>query len=509
VRPRQARGKRADDDGDWPSTDWDELSDVDYWAQVASDKPLTTTAQPAGHARQARSGQNRGADARQAPSARPGPAPQRDPAPRLPVRGQRRPAAAPQPAMRQPEFSPAPIATSRAQADAGQWLPGAPPGQRPDARAGVPQPRPDSLPQPRPDLLPQPRPDLLPQPRPDLLPQPRADSPPRARPDSLPHSRPGSRPGSRQAEPSLAVLAGLGSPPQPVIADDDPLTSPSFPRIPADDSRSYRNQSAASGPHSRASYDALTGRPADYAPAAGQPNGYGSAGQPDSAAGPGGGYRRAAAEGTNPQPYRGAPSAMPPEAASYPGPGDHRAASPAADGHLADPLPAARTALPAQSPVPRAAANPYGSYVSAPRHSGLPNSAADLPGGGIPARYDGYAAGPDSGQRDAGYPPPGSGGQIPPPSAGPGNGWYPGSPAGFGAGYSDIAAPSAGPGSGEPGYQNGNARAGVPGYPNGHDPAGYLPSEYPAGQPDAAGYADQDPYGRDPYGGYPGYGTER
>jgi hypothetical protein len=41
VRPRPSRGKR-DDDGEWPSTEWDELSDVDYWAELASDKPLTT-----------------------------------------------------------------------------------------------------------------------------------------------------------------------------------------------------------------------------------------------------------------------------------------------------------------------------------------------------------------------------------------------------------------------------------------------------------------------------------
>ena len=47
VRPRAARGSKKADDADWPSTEWDELSDVDYWAEVASDKPLTTTAQPA------------------------------------------------------------------------------------------------------------------------------------------------------------------------------------------------------------------------------------------------------------------------------------------------------------------------------------------------------------------------------------------------------------------------------------------------------------------------------
>ncbi len=56
ARGRQVRGKR-DDDGDWPSTEWDELSDADYWKEVASDRPLVTTArvaQPAQDARAAR-----------------------------------------------------------------------------------------------------------------------------------------------------------------------------------------------------------------------------------------------------------------------------------------------------------------------------------------------------------------------------------------------------------------------------------------------------------------------
>ncbi len=44
VKPRAGRSKR-DDDGEWPSTEWDELSDVDYWAELASEKPLTTTLQ--------------------------------------------------------------------------------------------------------------------------------------------------------------------------------------------------------------------------------------------------------------------------------------------------------------------------------------------------------------------------------------------------------------------------------------------------------------------------------
>lgn len=48
IKPRpgkssQGKSKR-DGDGDWPSTEWDELSDVDYWAELASDKPFTSAA---------------------------------------------------------------------------------------------------------------------------------------------------------------------------------------------------------------------------------------------------------------------------------------------------------------------------------------------------------------------------------------------------------------------------------------------------------------------------------
>src|SRR5215467_4985979 len=44
VRPR--RGKREGEDN-WPSTEWDDLSDVDYWAELASDKPLPEAPQSA------------------------------------------------------------------------------------------------------------------------------------------------------------------------------------------------------------------------------------------------------------------------------------------------------------------------------------------------------------------------------------------------------------------------------------------------------------------------------
>src|SRR5215831_13986954 len=43
-RSRQ-RGKRDDDD-DWPSTEWDELSDEQYWAELSADKPLAAMAKP-------------------------------------------------------------------------------------------------------------------------------------------------------------------------------------------------------------------------------------------------------------------------------------------------------------------------------------------------------------------------------------------------------------------------------------------------------------------------------
>src|SRR5262249_45132814 len=45
---RPAASARRGKSDDMSGKDWDSLSDVDYWAELASDKPLTTTAQPAG-----------------------------------------------------------------------------------------------------------------------------------------------------------------------------------------------------------------------------------------------------------------------------------------------------------------------------------------------------------------------------------------------------------------------------------------------------------------------------
>ena len=49
--PAPARTRRrSGDSSEWDSSEWEQLSDVDYWAELASDKPLTTTAQPAASA---------------------------------------------------------------------------------------------------------------------------------------------------------------------------------------------------------------------------------------------------------------------------------------------------------------------------------------------------------------------------------------------------------------------------------------------------------------------------
>ncbi len=460
VRPRQARGKRADDQGDWPSTDWDELSDVDYWAEVASDKPLTTTAQPA---RSARPEQTRDAETRQAQGGRPGPAP------RLPVRGRREPAVpAPPAAMRQPEYSPAPVPVARAQ--------------------------------------------------PEFSPAPMA---PRAQPGPGQWA-PGVPPDSRHSEPALAMLADLGSQRMPAVPDDDPLTSPSFPRIPAADSRSYHNgrgHAPASGPGAQAPYNAPTQQFTAYAPAAGQHDSYRAASQPRPVAQPRpvtrpAGYApagyAAAADRTGPQSYLPAPPAAAQAPGGYQDRGGQAAPPAGTGGYQPGQLPAAGNALPAPAPGRTAAGNPYGSYISPPARSGPQGPPAGLPGNGIPAAYDRYARGPASDPRESPYPPPAARGGNAGHAAGPSSGWYPGAAADpLTAAYPDVPPRPAAPGGQEAGYQNGDSRSERAGYPAGPEPAGYRPAGYAARPQDDGRYAGPDPYARDPYGAYPGHGTDR
>jgi hypothetical protein len=149
--------------------------------------------------------------------------------------------------------------------------------------------------------------------------------------------------------------------------DDDPLTSPSFPRVRADDSRSFRN--SRGGGHTSGSSSAPTQQFASYDSPMAQLVG------PVAAAG----------ERSSPHFY---PDAVP-------GPGYHgdtRAAGPAStDSYQAgsgSPLGFRSGAIPASYGAPSAAGtaplpsgNPYGSYVGTPPSGGFPaRSAQDLTG---------------------------------------------------------------------------------------------------------------------------------
>jgi hypothetical protein len=251
LKPRlsksQGKAKRSGDDEDWPSTDWDDLSDADYWKEVASDKPLVTRT-PEGRpdvedpARGPASGRR---------SARPAPEP--------PTVIQRPPRPAPelQPMAQQRPPRPGPEAQTVIQ-------------QRPDLRhlaaSAGPSTGPIGAEPPRGDRNPHHR-DAGPR-------RPAADG--RRGPDQRPMGAPSREPASlpvRQAPQRAAAGYApefLGAPPaSPVAAsparaaaahmppshpvpppvpqsrplpqplDDDPLTSPSFPRI-TEDSRSFR-----------------------------------------------------------------------------------------------------------------------------------------------------------------------------------------------------------------------------------------------------------------------------
>ncbi|HEY9242046.1 MAG TPA: hypothetical protein VIP48_08700, partial [Streptosporangiaceae bacterium] len=79
ARPRsqpKARGGRPsrskhDDDDDWPSTEWDKLSDEQYWAELSADKPLATTARSAQSSSPSAAKPGRGQAARPAATPRP------------------------------------------------------------------------------------------------------------------------------------------------------------------------------------------------------------------------------------------------------------------------------------------------------------------------------------------------------------------------------------------------------------------------------------------------------
>jgi hypothetical protein len=409
ARARPARSRRSGDSSEWDSSEWEKLSDVDYWAELtAAGKPLTTTAQPAA---QARPGPDRDTEAPKRRTGPPPAPPRQDPETGLPVRGGGRPQPAgadlPVAAAGRDDFTPAPVALNGFG----------------DQTRPVPAP----------------------------LAEPRSSR--HADPSSLP-----TLPGQGRTQP--------GGRPR-VDPDDDPLTSPSFPRIPAADSRSYRNGRAdtpARGSSVPAPYLAQTQQFGSYGSPAPDYPGNGSF--------PGNGSRDT--DATPPNGYDPLSSRDP-----YPA-----QASP----------PPARPSAPA---APAASGNPYGSYVT-------PDSQATVSGY---REYSGAHSRPADNDPGS-YLPPARPSETPQPS---GNGYWPGQP------------PAAGaiPGSSTEGYLDGRGQYPDPlgaggqrsdygnGYGNGyaaHDPAGYPPGSYPAGQSDqAAGHAPLDPYGRDGYG-YPGYG---
>jgi len=219
TKSRSRQRGRRDDDDDWPSSEWDKLSDEQYWAELSADKPLSTMARPSRPARDAtaKTQANGSAKAKPAPrDSRPARPPtsgrdlpsrkerdQREPVTeRLPVRGAR-PGPPPLPPARREADSPA---ASRSYPEGRSVLDSV----SHSARDTGPHPVRDTGPQSR----------LEPRRRDTTGPQPTRDR-------------------------DLAMLTGLASAPPPIpgALEDDPLTSPSFSLkgVADSDTRSYSN----------------------------------------------------------------------------------------------------------------------------------------------------------------------------------------------------------------------------------------------------------------------------
>jgi hypothetical protein len=446
ARSRSARSRLSGDSSEWDSSEWEKLSDIDYWTELASDKPLTTTAQPAAQDRPGRPRADREAETaaiRTRPAAEAGPAdvslgeadtgpagtipravPRRDPVTGLPVTGRPQPANAELAvaADRQAELAPAPVPATDGQL-------------RPPADPRPPQPR--------------------------------------------------------HVGPAGAPARGVAPDRRPTDPDDDPLTSPSFPRVPASDSRTYHN-----GPTSTPSRGSRV--PAEQLAPTQEFRSYGSPAPQHAAARHavpadfGGDTDRTDPNSYLPDPLLNGDPYAAPNGSTYPAPNGSRYPAPNADPYPAPnggtyaapngnpyPLP------PAPAPASAASGNPYGSYVTsdgqdtavsygdypAPDHG--PGSYLSAPISGSTGRHSG------NGHRQSQQPTTAS---VP----GPGTTGYPDGPA-----PRDRGAHAAG-------YRNGYGQ---------HERAGYVPGGYPAGSPNPAGYGRQDRYGRDEYGGYPEYGA--
>jgi hypothetical protein len=264
LKPRlsksQGKAKRSGDDEDWPSTDWDDLSDADYWKEVASDKPLVTRT-PEGRpdvedpARGPASGRR---PARPAPEPQtviqqrpPQPAPEPQtviqqrpprPAPELQTMAQQRP---PRPGPEaQTVIQQRPDLRHLAAAAAGPVAPEPPRGDRDPHRRGAEPRRPAADGRRGPDQRPMGAPSREPASLPMRHAPQRAAAgyapeflgAPPASPMAASPARPAAAP-MPQARPAAPPVPQSRPLPQPL--DEDPLTSPSFPRI-TEDSRSFR-----------------------------------------------------------------------------------------------------------------------------------------------------------------------------------------------------------------------------------------------------------------------------
>jgi hypothetical protein len=552
--PAPARSRRrSGDSSEWDSSEWDKLSDVDYWAELASQKPMTSpSAEPSRRPAAQRGGVPAGADPEPETMAVRSPVPsgvpRRDPATGLPVRG-------PQPADAEltsaatgPGFVPAPVppagpqdrqrpvAASNGDRDGSRRRP---PADRGGDRTRSSHQRPPAAPASGSGErfldVPGRDPGGYLDVGPASLPMPAIrDVPParRSRPRDIPQAPP-------------APPAPPAAPPRPArrerppgALDDDPLTSPSFPKVQASDSRSYRNGRADTPPGG-------SQPPAPYPAAAPQYPGYDTpaAAQYPTAQYPTAQYpepRYADPQYADPQypdpqypeaqyPTAQYPTVQPPAAARS---GQHSAPPRAAAQHSGPqrPVPerpAAQHAAP-QYPATEDRSNP-GAYRTGPLPSRNPYPAGPVNGSSGPAStpagraaaapaasnpYGSYVT-PDSPQTEA----PGYNGY--PAAAGNGHGqpYLPGTVPN-GNGYWHQSAPVSGslPEPGSSSYLDGAAQAGDPrradaqgpDYRNGygqHEQAGYPPNGYPAGPDNPAGYASADPYGSDGYGGYPEYGA--
>lgn len=421
VKPRQGKNRR-DGDGDWPTTEWDELSDVDYWAELASDKPLTP-AVPAGDA----------------------------------SRAQRR------------------------------------------------EPRQDNAADVEPSVKHVSR---------------REHQPERAIVPALPPtaSLTGSDRFTGNFTGNPVPSPGRSTASRPVPDDDDPLTSPSFPRITTEDSRSYRRTRAAASEsgHPASHSGPMPAIGSDYAAPVGYP-----ASAIDHAAP---GYARSVSASYQmpaPGEFGGYPAAADPlTSASYPAggpqpggyslPGGVPAAGylpsvPATEGNYGGDI-GVHGAYPGQEP---AGFRPDpGQLGQATYQNSLPPSPGYQTTGsysfpGEPATYEvrhtdqpgGYYQAPEAGYRAEGHRgAPGAAvhGPLPGGHADPG---YP--PAYQAAVPGSYTAPYPYPSSQSPVTQ-------PPGYPE-YGPGSYDPASQAARVPESPEYAAGDPYGPDLHG-FPGYG---